>query len=379
MRHHERMTAPVRWSRRVLSIRLGQLIGLLFLIGPLADLATASLSPVRLTAISLTLLSFGALYLALLPPAPVIARHGARGIYGGLVLLALLEVAVLALGAPSSFRALTFYVIAAAGILLPTRYALAVVASGATLVAADLLLTDASSSTVFAWVLTSLAIGVMMVAFGSKVRANRELEQARHELARLAVTEERLRIARDLHDLLGHSLSIVALKSELASRLVDADPERARAELDDIQSVSRQALTDVRAAVQGYRRLALDEAVGSARVALAAAGIDCRVETSQPALPADVESVLAWAVREATTNVVRHSNARLCAISLRTDDGRVELAVDDDGVGAGGADGAGSGLAGLAERAARLDGTLEAGAKPGGGFRLRLAMPLGAS
>jgi two-component system sensor histidine kinase DesK len=354
------------------------LIGLLFLIGPISDLFSASLGAIRLTAITATLVAFIALYLALLPPVPQLERRGPRAIRGGLVVLALLGVVVLALGAPSSFRALTFYVVAATAMLLPPRFGLAVVAAAAILVGADLVLTDASASTVVAWVLTSVAIGVMMVAFGSKIRANRELEEARHELARLAVTEERLRISRDVHDLLGHSLSIVALKSELAGRLIESDPARARAELDDVQRVTRQALADVRAAVQGYRQLALSEAVGSARAALEAAGIDCRVERSEPVLSAEVESVLAWAVREATTNVVRHSNARVCEISVRADGGRVELAVEDDGSAEEPGEGQGSGLNGLAERAERLHGTLEAGARPGGGFRLRLAVPLGA-
>jgi two-component system, NarL family, sensor histidine kinase DesK len=367
-------------SRRMLGIRAGQVLGLLFLIGPVSDLVGASLSPARRAAITATLVAFVIVYLALLPPVGPFRRGGVRGIVTGLALLALLETAALLLGAPESFWALTFYVVAAAAILLPTPYALAVLAAGVLFVSMDLVLRDASASTIFAYLLSLVAIGAMMVAFGSKARAKRQLEAARHELARLAVTEERLRIARDLHDLLGHSLSVVALKAELADRLIAADPERAHAELEDVQRVTRQALSDVRAAVQGYRQLALSEAVGSARAALEAAGIDCRVETTQPELPAEIESVLAWAVREGTTNVVRHSNARTCAISVHADDERVELAIEDDGdAGDGAGEGAGSGLTGLAERAARLAGTLEAGSKPEGGFRLRLAMPLGAS
>jgi two-component system, NarL family, sensor histidine kinase DesK len=379
MRHHEGMHVAIGRSRHMLRIRAGQVLGLLFLIGPVSDLAGASLPPARRAAITAILVAFVVVYLALLPPAAPIRRRGARGIAGGLVLLALLEAAALALGAPESFWALTFYVVAVSAILLPVRYALAVLAAGVVFVTVDLLVRGASSSTMFAYLLSLVAIGAMMIAFGSKARANRELEAARHELARLAVTEERLRIARDLHDLLGHSLSVVALKAELADRLVASDPGRAHAELEDVQRVTRQALSDVRAAVQGYRQLALSEAVGSARAALAAAGIDCRVHTTESELPAEVESVLAWAVREGTTNVVRHSNARTCAISLRSDGDRVELAIDDDGDAHGDRDGVGSGLNGLAERAARLEGTLEAGSRPEGGFRLRLAMPLGAS
>jgi two-component system sensor histidine kinase DesK len=372
------LAAALGRSRRMIGIRAGQALSILFLIGPISDLADASLPAGRRAAIVAALVAFVVVYLSLLPPAPPILRRGPRAIVAGLGVLVLLETTVLMLGAPNSFWALTFYVVAAAAILLPTRYAVGVLGASVLFVSADQLLRGASASTIFAYLLSLVAIGVMMVAFGSKARANRQLEAARHELARLAVTEERLRIARDLHDLLGHSLSIVALKAELADRLVTADPERARAELDDVQRVTRQALSDVRSAVQGYRQLAHGEAVGSARAALAVAGIDCRVETTERDLPAEVESVLAWAVREATTNVVRHSNARTCAISLRADGDRVELAIEDDGDAAG-AEGDGSGLAGLAERAARLAGTLEAGAMPQGGFRVRLAMPLGAS
>src|SRR5262249_26323189 len=148
--------------------------------------------------------------------------------------------------------------------------------------------------------LTTVSIGLLMAAFGRIARANRELHATREELARLAVSEERLRIARDLHDLLGHSLSVIALKSELARKLIEREPSRAAAELDDIESVSRTALAEVREAVQGYRQLGLAVALENARTALTAAGIDCEVAETDTALPADVDAVLAWAVREGT-------------------------------------------------------------------------------
>ncbi len=173
---------------------------------------------------------------------------------------------------------------------------------------------------------------------------------------------------------------MIALKSELAARLLRRDPDRAEAELGEVQRVARQALADVREAVLGYRRLAFPDALRSARAALAAAGIDCRVESTAAELPAEIETVLAWAVREATTNVVRHSGAHACAIVLSTESEAVALEVEDDGAGAAETSGAdGTGLAGLAERARRLHGTLEAGAPPQGGFRLRLTLPLRAA
>ncbi|HET7043960.1 MAG TPA: sensor histidine kinase [Gaiellaceae bacterium] len=357
--------------------RLGQLLGLLFLIGPVVDLAQGSGpdDPARLAAVWVLVGAFVALYLALLPPARPLLRHGPPAIFGALVLLGATASAALLVGAPSSFVALYVYVVAAAGILLPPRVAVGVVAVIAAAVAGGLAAAGAGEATIASLALTIVAVGFMMAAFRQKIAANHELLEAREERARLAVAEERLRIARDLHDLLGHSLSLVALKGQLASKLLDPDPERARAELEEIQQVARQALTEVREAVQGYRRLALEEAVDGARAALAAAGIDCRVDAATVELPSEVEDVVAWAVREATTNVVRHSGARACAIRLQAAAGRVELAVEDDGR-AGAPAGGGTGLRGLAERAERLRGSLEAGARPGGGFRLRLTVPL---
>ena len=259
--------------------------------------------------------------------------------------------------------------------LEPRRAAIVIAATavGVTVTAAVL---GVDSSVIGSLAVTIVAIGGMMAAFARKIAANRELHEAREELAELAVSEERLRIARDMHDLLGHSLSVIALKSELASRLLEQDPARAADELEDIQTVTRQALAEVREAVQGYRRQALADALERARAALGAAGIDCELDGTPAGLPADVESVLAWAVREGTTNVVRHSGARHCSIRVRAEGSRAAVEVEDNGQGDHGAAIAGSGLTGLAERAAGMRGTLEAGARPEGGFRLRLSVPL---
>ncbi len=273
------------------------------------------------------------------------------------------------------FAALFVYFVAAAGVRLPARIAIVVTLATALAVGVAGTIHGASGSAVAATVLTIVSIGVLMTAFGRIARANRELHATREELARLAVSEERLRIARDLHDLLGHSLSVIALKSELARKLLERDPRRAASELDDIQSVSRTALTDVREAVHGYHRLALAEALESAEAALIAAGIDCDLTDVEVALPADVDAVLAWAVREGTTNVIRHSGALHCAIRIVTDDERAAVEIEDDGH-ARPLTVRGSGLSGLRERARRLRGDLEAGAIPDGGFRLRLTVPL---
>jgi two-component system sensor histidine kinase DesK len=294
-----------------------------------------------------------------------------------LVLAALpaIAIALLVGGAPHSYAALFVYFAAAVGMLLPAGAAVALIAlTGAGVAIAGVAAGD-SSGAIAATVLTVVAIGTMMTAFGRIARQNRELQATREELARLAVSEERLRIARDMHDLLGHSLSVIALKTELARKLVEREPQRAAAELEEIQSVARDALAGVRETVQGYRRMSLAHELEGARKALAAAGIDCSLGESAVELPEDVDATLAWAVREGTTNVIRHSRAQHCAIRVDSDGERAAIEIEDDGSGAGVGD-PGSGLSGLRERAQRLRGDLEAGARPEGGFRLRLTVPL---
>jgi two-component system sensor histidine kinase DesK len=356
--------------------RLGVVLGLLFLAAPVSDLLGRDLGRAHVVAILLGLALFVALYVSLLPPAAWLGRLGPAAIPIALGLLPTIAGVLLLGGAPASFVALFVYFVAAAGLLLPARAALAIIAA-TTVAVAIAAAARGDASAAIAWIaLTIVSIGVMMTAFGRISRANRELRDAREELAQLAVSEERLRIARDVHDLLGHSLSVVALKSELAAKLVRAEPERAEAELEDIQTVSRQALGEVREAVQGYRRLALADALAGARAALSAAGIDCQLADTEVKLPAEVDAVLAWAVREGTTNVIRHSHARHCAIRVQSDGERAALEIEDDGSAVSRAPRAGSGLAGLRERVQRVRGELDADARPGGGFRLSLTVPL---
>jgi two-component system sensor histidine kinase DesK len=363
------------WRVPRVRARLGVLLGLLFLIGPLSDLLNESLAAWHLAVLLAGTALFIAAYGSLLPPAPFLARHGDRAILIVLAALPAIAVSLLLGGAPSSYVALFVYFVAAAGMLLPIRAALAVIAATALGIAIAGAVVGTGGDALAATVLTVVSIGVLMAAFGRIARANRELKATRDELAHLAVTEERLRIARDLHDLLGQSLSVIALKSELARRLVERDPDRAVAEIEDIQAVTRDALADVRRTVQGYRRSSLAEELDGARTALAAAGIECELRDGHVELPEDVEAVLAWAVREGATNVIRHSGAHHCAIRLDAAGDRAELEIDDDGDAV--PEGApGSGLRGLRERAQRVRGEVEAGVRPEGGFRLRLTVPL---
>jgi two-component system, NarL family, sensor histidine kinase DesK len=217
-------------------------------------------------------------------------------------------------------------------------------------------------------------VGLAAVAGRLLVQANQQLSLAREQIARLAVGEERLRFARDLHDLLGHSLSVIALKSELAGRLIHRSPELASREVQDIEKVTREALREVRDAVSGYRQPTLAAELVGAREALTTAGIEFRSEQNDATLPPAIESVIAWTVREGVTNVMRHSQAKHCAVRITNQDDHVRVDVVDDG--RGGTPEAGSGLRGLEERVRERGGTLTAEPLPHEGFRLRVTLPL---
>lgn len=206
-------------------------------------------------------------------------------------------------------------------------------------------------------------------------RAHREIRRSRDEVERLARIAERERIARDLHDLLGHTLSVVVLKSELAARLAERDPQRAAAEIREVEAVARKALAEVRAAVTAYRAETLQGELDNARRALDAAGVALDAELDAVSLPPLQEGVLALALREAVTNVVRHAGASRCRVSLLADGGTVRLVVEDDGRGVRGPEGAG--LTGMRERVASLGGAVERLA--GSGTRLAVRLPLPAS
>lgn len=277
------------------------------------------------------------------------------------------------------WRMLFFYHInVAAGIMLPKREAHWVIA-GITVLT---LMLGAFTGLAFLAV-PALALGLWATSFVSQVATVAELRAAREELARLAVSEERLRFARDLHDLLGHSLSLITLKSELAERLLPDTPENEGAgkEVRDLQGVARGALREVREAVSGYRKPSFDEELAGACAMLEAAGIGCRTQSEVDTLPTETEAILTWVMREGVTNVVRHSRAKNCTIRLMRDGDHVRAEVEDDGPGprlkrARGEVG-GSGLSGLAERVENSGGHFEAGALPDGGFGLRVNLPVG--
>ncbi|MFY9613961.1 MAG: sensor histidine kinase [Candidatus Dormiibacterota bacterium] len=220
-------------------------------------------------------------------------------------------------------------------------------------------------------------IGLGMVGVRQLINAIERLKSAQDELSRLAVGEERMRFARDLHDLLGHSLSVIVLKSEVARNMLDRDPGRAAGEIADIERVARDSLRDVRAAVAGYRQTSLDAELHGAREMLESAGISVRYDQKAGELPEDTESVLAWAVREGATNILRHSRANECFVRLARDNGAAVLVITDDGTGRlepGSAPG--NGLQGLGERVAAVGGKMRAEQLAGRGFRLAVRVPV---
>lgn len=268
----------------------------------------------------------------------------------------------------------------AAGVVLPTRAA-------AWTVAAITALAMGIDAPRIGWSVVTMVPGIAIwglaaILLRKLVLIVDVLQQAREERAQLAVAEERLRFARDLHDLLGHSLSLIALKSELARRLIPADADRAGAEIRGVEQVARRALRDVREAVTGYRQPSLDEALTAVREMLDAAGITASIDTRVDALPPALDAVLAWTIREGATNVVRHSHARTCRIHVEQEGDVIQAAIIDDGCGIASGrrpDSTGNGLSGIVERVARFGGKVLAGGSASSGFALRVTIPHPAS
>jgi two-component system sensor histidine kinase DesK len=358
-------------SRHLQQSVLWALPWLLFQAFPVADLLQVD-RPAGLRLLgALGLVAFTVLYLR------VMSDFTVRTTIGWDVVTLVVLGSALAIGFGPSWTGLMIYLCGAAASVLPGRWMWPTV----------LWATAVASVVIFSqdeWGMFILPVLCPLTAFALRgtrylIHVNRELQQAREELARHAVAEERLRFARDLHDLLGHSLSLIALKSELAQRLAERDPARAVAEMADVEDAARRALAEVRDAVSGYRQVSCAQALVEVRSALGGAGISVRVPDQVPPLPGTVDAALGWVVREATTNVLRHSGAGSVTVELTEDGVQAVLTVTDDG--AGTAErmtvlGSGSGLTGLRERLTALGGDLRAGPLESGGYRLQACVPL---
>jgi two-component system, NarL family, sensor histidine kinase DesK len=288
---------------------------------------------------------------------------------GGMVLLGMLFM-------PINAGACTFFIFAAA--MLPfcvesQTIAIAGLAGIGAIGAIEGLLLHVGSWALFYSAVFPLIIGAGNIFFAERNRMNRKLRKANEEIEHLAQVAERERIARDLHDVLGHTLSVITLKSELAGKLIDRDPQRAAKEIGEVEQISRQALSDVRSAIRGYRSQGLIAELAQAKSTLETAGlaVQCDAATTVK-IPAMQESVLSLAVREAVTNVVRHAQARTCRMRLEQQNGSCRLEIQDDGRGT--SNGEGNGLRGMRERVEMLGGTLLR--ETSAGTKITITLPL---
>ncbi len=216
-----------------------------------------------------------------------------------------------------------------------------------------------------------VSVSAMMAAFGRNIAAMNALRATRDQMAEMAVERERSRVARDLHDILGHSLTVITVKSELAGRLIEVDPARARGEIGEVEALARGALADVRTTVAGYRGVSVAGELAAARAALDAAGIAAELPTATENVPAERRELAGWIVREGVTNVIRHAQASRCRVRLSAR----SVSIEDDGVGpAPAATAAGTGLIGLRERVEAAGGRLTLGRSDLGGFLLRVTL-----
>ena len=421
---------------------IGALVWLAFILFPALNAFAKHGTAVRHGLIIAGAVAFVALYIAL------VLLWRTRGadrllpfLFAGLVAIAV----ALTLDDANGWGFLFTYCAACAG-MMSRRFGFAGVLSCSALAGITSAAGGANGGQVIGWVASSAGIGMLVLVMGDLRMRNQQLSAARAEMARMAVAQERERFARDLHDLLGHSLSVIALKAELAGRMLAERPGAAGArgeppnqgetasqehildqpatEVRELEEVARTALGEVREAVSGYHRPTLAGELAGARMALSAAGVEAIVQLAQASLDPAVEAVLAWAVREGATNVIRHSGARHCTLRITASLTDAGAEVIDDGVGAaahvrrpgavstgptgdpdvggssplgheasvnGGAGHedagigqrvatingiSGHGLAGLAERARLLNGTVEAGPLAGGGYRLAVTVPV---
>jgi two-component system, NarL family, sensor histidine kinase DesK len=312
-------------------------------------------------------------------PIAFVRRAGGRPSLAAAV-LGTLAFAISLIGRDANWTILFVAVAVVAGAITPWQRAFAAIVLTAVLATLARVVATGAAVGIVESAFAVVISGLVVVSFGRLDRTARELTLAQAEVARLAAADERAKIARDVHDLIGHSLSVIALKSELARRLVDTDSGRASAELQDIEGVARGSLRDIRETVAGYRLITLDTELAGARMALSAAGIVMEVHQTTDVQDPATEALLGWVVREGITNVIRHSNGAHCTIRIKAVADQVQLEIIDDGRGhdrhgSGLARLPGSGLSGLQERLRAAGGRLEAGPAPGRGYRLEAVVP----
>ena len=360
-------------------------VWLVYLIGPVVDLFTGHYSALYRWGGLAIIVVFSTIYVILVPNWPKPYRYT----LSGLAVLALLAGTACVFYGGTGAVTLWIFMSSASGLLVPSRrWAVWAVLGCVTCYVIFSQTGHVDRTDFLSNLLPVVFIGLAMIGLRRQFQLVAELASAREEVAQLAASEERLRLARDMHDLTGQSLSIITLKSELAARLLgrlpgSAERDRVQDEIEQVAAVSRQTLRDIREAISGYRRPTLAVEVITARTALASAGIAARDEADLMVLSGtfdpDAEAALAWCLREAVTNVVRHSGAENCWISLTRRSGTMSLTVRDDGTGLAGTasprERTGSGLHGMSERLSAVGGTLELRPDLRPGFSLIAAVP----
>ena len=297
--------------------------------------------------------------------------YWARGRQFHLILAAITLLGVALAPLNNSAFALFIYAASFAGSRRPTRLAIKILAGLTAIIIVEALVLGLPVwawgwAVVFVWV-----VGGVNTHFATVRQSDVVLRRAREEIEHLATVAERERIARDLHDVLGHTLSLITLKAALASRLAERDPAKAVQEIRDVERISREALSEVRAAVAGFRDAGLARELGNTKTMLEAAGVEARIDMQPVTLSATEEAVLSLSVREGVTNVVRHSGASVCTVTLSENEGGRTLGVADNGNWKRGP--FGNGLNGMRERIEAIGGILDVSSDSG--TRLTITLP----
>lgn len=353
---------------------VGALVAQLFLVSFYVAVATSDLSLWPKVGSLGLLAAFSAVYTLLVGRSLTVPLSRRILIVGLLLALTLPQFLVVG----TSATVLWIFVAVAGGMLFPDGAAMIF-----SLVLAGLMLViDAVAGEPLGWelALTLVALTAFMIGFARNIRLNIELRATREQLAVAAVAAERERIGRDLHDILGHSLTAIAVKAGLARRLLASDIPAAATEIADVESLAREALADVRATASGFRQVSLAAELAVAKTVLRAAGICPVLPQAVDDVDPAVRELFGYVVRESVTNVVRHSAASTCTIKVGpqqvevSDDGRASTTAGHHGDDASPAD-SGEGLRGLASRVAARGGRFEAGPRTSGGFVVRVVMP----
>ncbi|HYS38413.1 MAG TPA: histidine kinase [Pseudonocardiaceae bacterium] len=370
---HPDRQVRLRSRREVLGSVLWPGIFLFYLAQPIGAVFDGRHAPWQTAAVLTTVILFALSYLGVVWRGQL-GSNLTRSLM--IMWLSLFPIALALLLGPDMLTFFT-YAISPALMLLPANIG----AAYGVLCAVALLITTRIVQGAANWgsALILIVLTMAMFAFGGLFRTVRELRATQGRMARLAVAEERSRLARDLHDVLGHSLTTITVKAGLARRVLETSTDRQRAidEVRDVEELARQAMTDVRATVSGYRTASLPAELVGARAALSAAGITADLPQAVDNVTGGLQTTFAYVLREGVTNVIRHSGASRCEVRL----GDTWLEVRDNGrsaaevVSSSRASGGGHGLSGLAERVAAVDGTLDAGPLPEGGFMLRVSVP----